>query len=312
MIHSVLGGGVTALCCATALSDRGFDVEVIVPDGAPEPASRFAGGMLAPFCEGESAPELIVAKGQASVNWWAAHVPGVVRRGTLVVAPPRDVSELERFARATREHDWVSPGYLEPDLAGRFARGLFFSSEAHLDPRQAMAILRSRLESRGVSFRTGAPRGRIVDCRGLASREELADLRGVRGEMLIVHAPDVTLTRPVRLLHPRFPCYIVPRENGRYMIGATMVESARRGDVTARAAMELLSAAYTVHPSFAEAEILELGAGLRPSFPDNIPAIRHAADRIHVNGMHRHGFLMAPVCAEQLATELAELYAHAD
>ncbi len=312
MIHSILGGGVTALCCATALSDRGLDVEVIVPDGAPEPASRFAGGMLAPFCEGESAPERIVAEGQAAVTWWATHLPDVVQRGTLVVAPPRDVSELERFARATRQHEWVAPGDLEPDLAGRFARGLFFPGEAHLDPRRALSSLESRLKSRGVWFRSGMPRGRIIDCRGLASHEELADLRGVRGEMLIVHAPDVTLTRPVRLLHPRFPCYIVPRDEGRYMIGATMVESARRGGVTARAAMELLSAAYTLHPGFAEAEVLELGAGLRPSFPDNIPAIRHAADRIHVNGMYRHGFLMAPVCAQQLATELVELYAHAN
>ncbi|MCP1236324.1 FAD-dependent oxidoreductase [Gluconobacter kondonii] len=312
MIHSVLGKGVAALCCATALSDRGLDVEVIVPEGSPEAASRFAGGMLAPFCEGESAPDLIVAQGQAALDWWAAHVPGVTRRGTLVVAPPRDGAELDRFARATQQHDWVVPGDLEPDLEGRFARGLFFPTEAHLDPRKALASLRDSLLAKGVTFRSVTPRGYVVDCRGLTARDSLADLRGVRGEMLIVHAPDVSLTRPVRLLHPRFPCYVVPRDGDRYMIGATMVESARPGPVTARAAMELLSAAYTLHPGFAEAEILELGAGLRPSFPDNIPAVRHDGGRSYVNGMYRHGFLMAPVCAEQLAAELAEVYAHAD
>ena len=312
MIHSVLGEGVAALCCATALSDRGLDVEVIVPEGSPEAASRFAGGMLAPFCEGESAPDLIVAQGQAAVDWWAAHVPGVTKRGTLVVAPPRDGAELDRFARATQQHDWVVPGDLEPDLEGRFARGLFFPTEAHLDPRKALASLRDSLLAKGVTFHSGTPRGHVVDCRGLTSRDSLTDLRGVRGEMLIVHAPDVSLTRPVRLLHPRFPCYVVPRDGDRYMIGATMVESARPGPVTARAAMELLSAAYTLHPGFAEAEILELGAGLRPSFPDNIPAVRHVGGRSYVNGMYRHGFLMAPVCAERLAAELAEVYAHAD
>ncbi|OUI83824.1 thiamine biosynthesis protein thio [Gluconobacter sp. DsW_056] len=312
MIHSVLGEGVAALCCATALSDRGLDVEVIVPEGSPEAASRFAGGMLAPFCEGESAPDLIVAQGQAAVNWWAAHVPDVTKRGTLVVAPPRDGAELDRFARATQQHDWVVPGDLEPDLEGRFARGLFFPTEAHLDPRKALASLRDSLLAKGVTFRSGTPCGHVVDCRGLTSRDSLADLRGVRGEMLIVHAPDVSLTRPVRLLHPRFPCYVVPRDGDRYMIGATMVESARPGPVTARAAMELLSAAYTLHPGFAEAEILELGAGLRPSFPDNIPAVRHVGGRSYVNGMYRHGFLMAPVCAERLAAELAEIYTHAD
>lgn len=309
---SVLGAGVAGLCAATALAERGLAVEVVVPEGAPAPASALAGGMLAPFCEGESAPEVIVARGQAAADWWSAHVPGVARRGTLVLAPARDGAELDRFARATRGHDWADPGALEPDLAGRFNRGLFFAAEAHMDPRAAMADLRAGLTARGVRFHAGAPTGRIVDCRGLAARDRLPDLRAVRGEMLEVLAPDVTLTRTIRLLHPRFPCYIVPRGQGHYMIGATMVESARPGGVTSRAVMELLSAAYTVHPGFAEAEVTATGAGLRPAFPDNIPAIRREGDRLHLNGLYRHGFLMAPVLAEDLAAMMIKEPAHAD
>lgn len=308
---SVLGAGVAGLCAATALSEAGFDVEVIAPDGAPPPASRLAGGMLAPFCEGESAPDLIVEQGQAAIAWWAEHVAGVELRGTLVIAPPRDGAELDRFARATRSHVWVRPDEFEPDLSGRFARGLFFASEAHMDPAAAMADLRRRLEARGVKFHGGVPGGRIVDCRGLVARDRLQDLRAVRGEMLEVNAPEVTLTRPVRLIHPRFPCYIVPRGQGRYMIGATMVETARSGPVTARAVMELLSAAYTVHPGFTEAELIATGAGLRPSFPDNIPALRRDGDRIHVNGMYRHGFLMAPVIAGDLVRMMTKETANA-
>ncbi|WP_445679170.1 FAD-dependent oxidoreductase [Radicibacter daui] len=298
---SVLGEGVAALCAATALSARGLAVELVVPQGSPPPASRLAGGMLAPFCEGELAPDIVVERGQAAADWWQQQAGGVERRGTLVVAAPRDRGELERFARATRGHRWVEPEGLEAELAGRFARGLFFESEAHMDPCAALARLRSRLIENGVAIHDGAPSGQIVDCRGLAARDRLPDLRAVRGEMLEVLAPDVMLTRPVRLLHPRFPCYIVPRGAGRYMIGATMVESARPGGVTARAVMELLSAAYTVHPAFAEAEVILTGAGLRPAFPDNIPAIRREAGRLHLNGMYRHGFLMAPVLAEELA-----------
>jgi glycine oxidase len=309
---SVLGAGVAGLCAATALAERGLSVEVIVPEGAPDPASNLAGGMLAPFCEGESAPEVVVARGQAAADWWAARVRGVVRRGTLVVAPPRDAAELDRFARATRGHVWTTPAELEPELEGRFARGLFFAAEAHMDPRAAMADLRAGLAERGVAIHCGAPSGMIVDCRGLSAQDRLPDLRAVRGEMLEVSAPDVALTRTVRLLHPRFPCYIVPRGDGRYMIGATMVESARSGGVTARAVMELLSAAYTVHPAFAEAEVVATGAGLRPAFPDNLPAIRQDGDRIHLNGMYRHGFLMAPVLAEELAQMLIQEPAHAD
>ncbi|AJE45437.1 FAD-dependent oxidoreductase [Celeribacter indicus] len=308
---SVLGCGVVGLCAATALAEAGHEVEVIAPDDAPAPASHLAGGMLAPFCEGESAPDLVVTRGQAAVDWWVGHVAGVERRGTLVLAPPRDAVELDRFARATRGHRWIVPETLEPELSGRFARGLFFAGEAHLDPRAALDDLRQRLLSRGVPFGAGAPRGRIVDCRGIAAADRLPDLRAVRGEMVEVMAPEVALTRTVRLIHPRFPCYIVPRGAGRFMIGATMVESARSGPVTARAVMELLSAAWTVHPAFAEAELIATGAGLRPAFPDNLPAIRRAGDRIHVNGMYRHGFLMAPVLATDLAAIMTEEMTHA-
>ncbi|WP_138465952.1 FAD-dependent oxidoreductase [Poseidonocella sp. HB161398] len=309
---SVLGAGVAGLCTATALADRGIAAELIAPAEAPQPASHFAGGMLAPFCEGEAAPDEVVTAGQKSVDWWAAHVP-VARRGTLVVAPPRDAAELGRFARATRGHVPADPGALEPDLEGRFARGLFYETEAHLDPREALAQLRAGLAARGVPIHDGPPSGRIIDCRGLGA--DLSGLRAVRGEMLIVEAPDVALSRPVRLLHPRFPCYIVPRAGQRFMIGATMVERDDAGPVTARAAMELLSAAYALHPGFAEARILELGAGRRPAFPDNLPRLVRQGDRLHVNGMYRHGFLMAPVLAEAAADQIAhdlqeDIHAH--
>ena len=309
---SVLGAGVAGLCAATALAEAGHRVAVILPEVAVPAASRLAGGMLAPHCEGETAPGTVTLHGGRAIDWWAARVPGVVRRGTLVVAPPRDAAELDRFARATRGHRWVDPGEIEPHLAGRFARGLFYAAEAHLDPVAALDALQGALAARGVVFRSGPPQGRIVDCRGISAAPDLPGLRAVRGEMLCLRTPEVALSRPVRLLHPRFPCYIVPRGQGRYMLGATMVESARPGPVTARAMMELLSAAHTLHPAFAEAEILDSAAGLRPAFPDNIPALRQIGGRIHLNGLHRHGFLMAPILAQELArmlqTEVADAH----
>lgn len=302
---SVLGCGVAGLCAGTALSEAGFSVELIWQAAAPPPASCIAGGMLAPYCEGERAPEIVVARGQASVDWWMAHVPDVAQRGTLVVASSRDALELDRFARATRGHATVSPAEVEPDLAGRFSRGLFFATEAHMDPCAALSVLRNGLTARGVVIREGQPSGEhIIDCRALGAG--LSDLRAVRGEKLDVLAPDVMLTRPVRLLHPRFPCYIVPRGAGCYMIGATMVESARPGGITVRAVIELLSAAFTVHPAFAEAEVISTAAGLRPAFRDNIPALRREGRTIHLNGMYRHGFLMAPILAQDLVALMRE------
>jgi glycine oxidase len=108
----------------------------------------------------------------------------------------------------------------------------------------------------------------------------------------------------VRLLHPRHPLYVVPWGNGRFMIGATVVESEAAGPITVRSALELLGAAYALHPAFAEAEILDAGAGVRPAFPDNVPKIVVRGRTLYVNGLYRHGFLLAPVLAQQVAQHL--------
>jgi glycine oxidase len=124
--------------------------------------------------------------------------------------------------------------------------------------------------------------------------------------MLLVRAPDVSLSRPVRLLHPRMPVYVVPRGQGLYMVGATMIESDAERRISARSMLELLSAAYALHPGFSEAEVLETGAGLRAAFPDNLPRIRRLDGVLHVNGLYRHGFLLAPALARRAAEALLE------
>jgi glycine oxidase len=272
-------------------------------------ASWLAGGMLAPFCEGESASPSVVELGRRAIDWWASRTPGVVREGTLVVAPPRDVGEIERFAARTEGYERVDEARiagLEPDLAGRFHKGLFFKGEGHLDPRAALQALAERLRARGAEICFGADgerlgAGVVVDCRGFAARRRLPELRGVRGEMMGVRSRDVRLTRTVRLLHPRFPLYVVPRTNGECMIGATMIESASEGPVAVRSALELLTATYALHPAFGEAEILEMSAGVRPAYPDNAPRIEERDGRIFVNGFYRHGFLLAPAFADRAA-----------
>ena len=115
--------------------------------------------------------------------------------------------------------------------------------------------------------------------------------------MIIVETSEISLQRPVRLIHPRWPLYIIPRDDNRFMIGATSIESDDRG-VTVRSALELLSAAYAVHPAFGEARIVEFGSGLRPAYPDNLPRIVIRDRMIAVNGLYRHGFLVAPALAE--------------
>ena len=114
--------------------------------------------------------------------------------------------------------------------------------------------------------------GIVIDCRGLAARDEQPELRGVKGEMIIVETAEVELSRPVRLIHPRWPLYVIPRGDSKFMLGATSIEAEDTG-VSVRSALELLGAAYAVHPAFAEARIVEFGSGLRPAYPDNLPRI---------------------------------------
>lgn len=267
--------------------------------------------MLAPFCEGESAEEPVIRLGAEAIDWWAAQTDCVHRNGSLVVSPTRDRSDLSRFARLTRAHRAVSGAEitaLEPDLGTRFARGLFFDTEAHLAPRAALVALRASLSADGAVFRQDdadpaiyAARGLTVDCRGFAARDALADLRGVKGEMLMLSCPDVTLNRPVRVLHPRVPIYVVPRGDGIFMLGATMVEGRAGRHVTARAMLELLSSAYALNPAFGEAEVIEIGVDSRPAFPDNLPRIRRDGNLIRANGLYRHGFLLAPALGRMVA-----------
>ncbi|TIL80504.1 MAG: FAD-dependent oxidoreductase, partial [Mesorhizobium sp.] len=244
-----------------------------------------------------------------------AVLPGqVTRAGTLVVAALRDAGELDRFASRTSGHRRVDEdeiALLEPDLAGRFRRGLLFPEEAHLDPRQAMTALHNRLAAMDVSFRFGTDAGRVsgfdrqIDCTGMAAVN--GRLRGVRGEMLILHTPDVSLSRPVRLLHPRFPLYIVPRADHRFMVGATMIESQSGGPITVRSVMELLGAACALNPAFGEAGIVETGVGIRPAFSDNLPRVETHGSTIAINGLYRHGFLLAPAMARQAADILFDI-----
>jgi len=116
-------------------------------------------------------------------------------------------------------------------------------------------------------------------------------------EKYLIETREIALSRPVRLIHPRWPLYVVPRPDGRFLIGATTIESEDTG-VSLRSALELLSAAYALHPTFGEARIVEFGAGLRPALPDHAPRIRVSGRRIAVNGLYRHGFLLAPALAE--------------
>lgn len=307
----VIGAGIAGAWQALAFAKAGFAVTLLDRDDAAmtQATSHFAGGMLAPWCEREASEPLVTRLGVRSLDLWREDLPETPFNGSLVVAHARDRADFERFARFTSDHerlDAAGVAALEPSLEGRFRDALFFRNEGHVEPRRVLPKLHDKLRKAGGTIKFDAAcepddlakdARLVVDCRGLAARDAMPDLRGVKGEMIIIETDEVKLSRPVRVVHPRWPLYLIPREDNRFMLGATSIESEDDG-VSVRSALELLTAAYVVHPAFGEARIVEFGAGLRPALPDNLPRIVIDRNKISVNGLYRHGFLLAPALAE--------------
>jgi glycine oxidase len=305
---SVIGAGIAGAWQALLFANSGHSVTLHErsDDAMTQSTSHWAGGMLAPYCEAEGTEPAIVRLGLRSLKLWREYFPQTPFNGSLVVAHARDRADFERFARLTsgyRRLDAQGVSEIEPSLEGRFREGLFYADEGHVEPRKILPELHARIREAGgaIEFNSEVEPadidGIVIDCRGLTARKTQGELRGVKGELILIETDEVELSRPVRLIHPRFPLYVIPRGNNRFMLGATSIENESSG-VSVRSALELLGAAYAVHPAFAEARILEFGSGLRPAFPDNLPRIAVNNEKIAVNGLYRHGFLLAPALAE--------------
>jgi glycine oxidase len=259
------------------------------------------------------------------------------QQGSLVVAHAPDQSSLAHFTGLLRHKlpaafqsqvqslDVAQLAALEPALAGRFGHGLHLQGEGQLANDQCMAALASELDRQGADWHEGVEvhalqAGRmqgtrggeavdiavdlVVDARGVGSKPALPALRGVRGEVLRVECRGVSLQRPVRLMHPRYQLYVVPRPNHLFVVGATELESEDSGPVTLRSTLELGSALYSLHPGFGEARVLQLGSALRPALDNDQPACFLQDGVWHLNGLYRHGYLCAPALVESLLQKM--------
>lgn len=265
--------------------------------------------------------------------------PMLAVRGSLLVAHRADLGAarrvLDRLHAATDTPEWrhlqlsaseqpLAPAELralEPSIQGP-AHAWLLPGEGHIDTVATMNALHAGAP--GVTWhwatavRTlqgGAAGGTldladgrtlafdvVIDVRGAGARPDLP-VRGVRGEVVWLDCPDHGLTRPTRLLHPRHFVYLVPRSARDVVVGASEIESEDRSPVSLRSAVELMAAAHSVLPGLAEARILKLDVNLRPALPDNNPRIEHAGRLMRINGLFRHGWLLAPALVEQALTE---------
>jgi glycine oxidase len=286
--------------------------------------------MLAPISELDVSEPIIAELGAASLKLW----PEILREtgeevffqqaGSLIVAHPHDRGEMTRFknslgaktgANSFRTITGKELKTLEPQLDSCFVEGLYIPDEGQVDSRGALRALAKALNDKDIECSYAsealalAPKkiiandeahdfDLVIDARGYGAKDDLPELRAVRGEIIRIHAPDIHLNRPVRLLHPRYPLYVVPHANGEYVVGATSIESEDDSPVSVRSALELLSAAFTLNAGFGEARIMEMSVGLRPAFPDNLPRIVCGGGILRVNGLYRHGYLISPKLAE--------------
>lgn len=326
----ILGAGLIGRLLALNLARLGHPVE-LHDAGGPEAdgaAARVAAAMLAPLAESAVTETHVVRMGEYALARWPDLLASLEqpvflqREGTLILWHRQDRAEAQRFENLMRTTTERVPDLpraepvdarrlcqLEPSLAERFNQGLYLPGEGQLDNRALLDALLHELKTLPVQlhwhsaqdparFATDASVF-VLDCRGIGAREQWPGLRAVRGEVVRLHAPDVSLSRPTRLIHPRYPIYIAPKPDHVFVIGATEIETQDFSPASVRSTLELLSAAYTVHPGFGEARILELCAQCRPTLPDNLPALRQtAANVLQVNGLYRHGFMIAPAISD--------------
>jgi glycine oxidase len=324
---------------AVALAKRGAQVELFEKGGSDGnlAAARIAAAMLAPLAESVITEDNVVRMGVHSLPRWKQLINELAKpvyfqqNGTLILWHRQDAGDAERFASHLGKNcdhnqalskpihlDSQSLAEIEPSVAERFTQGLYLPNEGQLDNRQLLEALLVELTLMKVPCHWNQAADSellrtkesgydwVIDCRGLGAKASWGDdgrsskdLRGVRGEVIRLHAPEVKLRRPTRLIHPRYPIYIAPKEDDVYVVGATEIESEDLSPMSVRSALELLSAVYTVHSGFAEARILEMATQCRPTLKDNLPEI--AVDRkpnqaglMMINGLYRHGFMISP------------------
>ncbi|MCI2237575.1 glycine oxidase ThiO [Paenibacillus sp. TRM 82003] len=338
----VLGGGIVGTACAWRLAERGRRVVLADPDPGGG-ASRAAAGMLAPVSElhhGERELldlSLLAAAGfrRYAVEAGAAgNAPTGYRHcGTLAVA--LDAGDRARLADVRRAQELLGLDVqaltgrecrrLEPFLDPAVSGGTLVHGDHQVDPRALLAALRAAAAARGV--RVVPQRGEVLVEDGRAVGVRFADGPPVRAPLVVLatgaraqgHAPvrpvkgqvarlrmpagQHLLQRTVRGVVRDRDVYLVPREDGELVVGATTEDRGFDETVTAGAVHDLLRDAQALVPGTAELELVEVLARSRPGSPDNLPLIGHGdvPGLLLAVGHHRNGVLLSGVTAEAVA-----------
>lgn len=336
MKAGIAGAGIVGRLLALSLANAGWGVSLFDSDNEQGLAncSMTAAGLLNPVNELEKCAPLILQLGLESLqNCW----PQIIRQvdstiyfrntGSLVIAHPQDQVELKHFINTIDSRFQQADLYrflnqnellqIEPELT-KVQHGYHLPYAGQLDNQSLMfslgKILRAmnNIQWHSNSFVDEIKPRQIIcagttnkfdfvfDCRGLGSKTWFPQLRGVRGELLWLHAPDVHIKHPVRLMHPRYSFYLVPRPEQIYLLGASEIEAEDMSPLSVRTTLELLSGVYYLHKGFSEARIIKSAVNCRPTLPNHLPKIKYTDGFIAINGLYRHGFLVTPALVDEV------------
>ena len=329
----IAGAGLLGRLTALELARAGHRVEVFDPASdvlARGAAGWTAAGMLSPVAELECADDNVFNLGLRSLELWPQIVDKLPKKvdltmnGSVLLAHRQDAGAARRVIDLLTKKS-PSDVSVQP-LSGAALQDLepavfdcphawFLPKEGHIDTTQAMSALAQAATDLGVcwhwaasvleikprSLKTGSDWKNfdwVFDLRGVGAKPDLP-IRGVRGEIFWLQTTKPILNRPVRLLHPRHRVYLVPRADNLVVVGASEIESEDRSPISLRSTVELLAAAHSVIPELAESRIIHSETNLRPALPDNLPQVNVCEGLTRINGLFRHGWLLAPALVEQ-------------
>jgi len=332
MQAGIVGSGLIGRLLAYRLIKDGWQVSLFDKGdlSGKGSAAYAAAGMLSPIAEQESTENTIYQLGKQSLNDWSLWLSCLKqkvyfqKKGTILLAHAQDFLQLKNIAERLKSRtqsdlvkylDQVQLQQLESELF--FNQAYFLKGEAQVDTRALLMSLAKYLLEHGAylnfgTYVTSITPGKIeiendtfefdwvFDCRGIGAQQTFSDLRGVRGELLYLYAPEVNLKHMIRFIHPRYRLYVIPRPGHIYLVGATEIESCDSSPISVRSCLEFLTAAYSIHKNFAEARIVEMISAVRSAFPNNLPRLYYQPQLIAINGLYRHGFLIAPTIVKEV------------
>lgn len=338
----IVGGGIIGLSVARELSAQNYAVTVL--ERGPivgREASHAAAGMLAPrleFDEGEA----LLSPALESLNLYSRFVADLEKetdrdvdlRLNGIIAPLRDAEARRAPRPGARRLSKEEIQELAPGLSPSLSCVDYYAGEGSVDNRALVRAILLSCRQRAVQVRENVmvrevvtEGGRVVgvrteadtvtadivvNCAGAWSSRlqvdsEQLNVRPIKGQMLLLQADPSSPCLPQHVLYEH-KAYVVPRSDGRVIIGTTVEDVGFDKRVEAWAVNELLKNALTLCPELASAPLVEQWAGLRPKDESELPVVgaRGPTGYYVATGHFRNGILLAPLTARRLSETIVK------